>query len=89
MLAARAEGVGGAMTTLLRYFPDAVNELLGVPVEQGWTMTALVALGYPLGRWGVAANRHPIQEVSSRDHWGEPFDVEVPEPLWPGRHGTA
>jgi nitroreductase len=89
LLAARAEGVGGVMTTLLRYFPDTVNELLGVPVEQGWTMSAMVALGYPLGKWGVAANRHPVHEVSSRNRWGEPFGVEVPQPLWPEVTGTA
>src|ERR1700754_3768394 len=52
LLAARAEGIGGVLTTLLRYFADTVNELLGVPVEQGWTMSAMLPLGYPLGRWG-------------------------------------
>ncbi|BCO43129.1 hypothetical protein MINTM001_42680 [Mycobacterium paraintracellulare] len=76
--------VGGAMTTLLRYFPDAVNELLGVPIEQGWTMSAMVAFGYPLGRWDVAANRRPVHEVSSRNRWGASFGTDVPRPLWPG-----
>lgn len=84
LLAARAEGVGGAMTTLLRYFPDAVNELLGVPIEQGWTMSAMVAFGYPLGRWDIAANRRPVHEVSSRNRWGASFGTDVPRPLWPG-----
>jgi Nitroreductase family len=55
LLAARVEGVGGIMTTLLRYVADSVNDLLGVPVEQGWRMSAMLAFGYPLGRWGVAA----------------------------------
>ncbi len=31
LLAARAEGVGGVMTMVLRNFEDKVNELLGVP----------------------------------------------------------
>jgi nitroreductase len=84
LLAARAEGIGGVMTTLLRYFRDEVNESLGVPVEQRWTMSAMVAFGYPLGRWGVAANRRPVHEVSSRNRWGAPFGIEVPHPLWPG-----
>ncbi|AOS93380.1 nitroreductase family protein [Mycobacterium intracellulare] len=88
LLAARAEGVGGVMTTLLRYFTETVNELLGVPIEQGWTMSAMVAFGYPLGRWGVA-DRHPVHEVSSRNRWGTHFGAEVPEPLWPGVHGTV
>jgi nitroreductase len=83
LLAARAEGVGGVMTMVLRNFEDKVNELLDVPVGEGWTMSAMLALGYPLGNWGVAANRHPVHEVSSRNGWGKPFGVEVPQPLWP------
>ncbi|BBY41410.1 oxidoreductase [Mycobacterium mantenii] len=83
LLAARAEGVGGVMTMTLRHFKDQVNEILGVPVEEGWTMSAMLALGYPRGKWGVAANRRPVHEVSSRNGWGKPFGVEVPQPLWP------
>jgi hypothetical protein len=71
------------MTMVLRNFEDRVNELLGVPVEEGWKMSAMLTLGYPLGKWGVAANRRPVQEVSSRNRWGAPFGVEVPQPLWP------
>src|SRR3954462_6791290 len=83
LLAARAEGVGGVMTMVLRNFEDRVNELLGVPVEEGWKMSAMLTLGYPLGKWGIAANRRPVHEVSSRNGWGTPFGVEVPQPLWP------
>jgi hypothetical protein len=36
-------------------------------------MSATVALGYPLGRGGVAANRRPVHEVSSRNRWDQPF----------------
>ncbi|UMB71378.1 nitroreductase family protein [Mycobacterium paraterrae] len=85
LLAARAEGVGGVMTLVLRNFEDRVNELLGVPVEEGWNMSAMLTLGYPRGKWGVAANRHPVHEVSSRNGWNTPFGVEVPQPLWPPR----
>lgn len=85
LLAARAEGVGGVMTMVLRNFADEVNELLGVPAEEGWEMSAMLALGYPLGKWGVAANRRPVHEVSSRNGWGKPFGIEVPQPLWPSR----
>ncbi len=82
LLAARAEGVGGVMTMVLNNFRDRVNELLGVPVEEGWRMSAMLTLGYPRGRWGVAANRRPVHEVSSRNRWDAPFGVEVPRPLW-------
>ncbi|GAA5164788.1 nitroreductase family protein [Pseudonocardia eucalypti] len=84
LLAARAEGIGGVLTTALRYEADRVLELLGVPTGQGWEMTAMLALGYPLGRWGVAANRRPVHEVSSRNRWGRDFGITVPAPLWPG-----
>ena len=83
LLAARAEGVGGVMTMVLRNFEDEVNELLGVPVEEGWKMSAMLTLGYPRGIWGVAANRRPVHEVSSRNRWDAPFGIEVLQPLWP------
>lgn len=83
LLAARAEGVGGVITTVLRYEADRVLELLEVPAGQGWQMTAMLAMGYPRGRWGVAANRRPVHEVSSRNRWGRDFGVTVPDPLWP------
>ena len=89
LLAARAEGVGGVMTMVLRNFKDRVNELLGVPVEEGWKMSAMLTLGYPKGKWGVAANRRPVHEVSSRNRWDAPFGVEVLQPLWPPQDDMA
>jgi nitroreductase len=83
LLAARAEGVGGVLTTVLRYEAANVARLLGVPAEDGSKMIAMLALGYPLGRWGVAADRRPVHEVSSRNRWGEPFGPKIPAPLWP------
>ena len=82
LLAARAEGVGGVITTVLRYEAEVVMKMLNVPTGAGWTMTAMLALGYPTGRWGVAANRRPVHEVSSRNRWGRDFGVKVPEPLY-------
>ncbi|HUN31955.1 MAG TPA: nitroreductase family protein [Trebonia sp.] len=82
LLAARAEGVGGVLTTVLRYAEPEVMDLLGVPAGPGWRLTAMLALGYPLGRWGVAANRRPVHEVASRNQWDRPFGIEVPGPLW-------
>jgi nitroreductase len=84
LLAARAEGVGAVITTVLRYEAQRVMTLLGVPTEEGWQMTAMLALGYPRGRWGVAANRRPVHEVSSRNRWGQGFGLPIPSPLWPG-----
>ena len=82
-LAARAEGVGSALTAVLGFFhgPEA-NAALEVPVDEGWIMACCVSFGYPTGRWAVAPRR-PVHEVASRNAWGEPVGFEVPEPLWP------
>ena len=83
MLAARAEGVGASWTSAWYFELDAVLDILGVPKDEGWTFASCVTLGYPTGRWGVAARR-PVHEVSYRNHWGNPVGFEVPEPLWTG-----
>jgi nitroreductase len=83
-LAARAEGVGSALTSVLGIFHGAeANEILGVPPGKGWAMACCVSFGYPTGRWGVAARR-PVHEVAYRNHWGAGIGFEVSEPLWPG-----
>ncbi len=82
-LAARAEGVGSALTSILGAFHGAeALEILRVPAEAGWTMMCLVSFGYPTGRWGVGARR-PVHEVAYRNTWGTPLEFEVSEPLWP------
>jgi nitroreductase len=81
-LAARAEGVGSSLTSILGVFHDAeTKEILGVPSDQGWVQACCVSFGYPLGRWGVAPRR-PVHEVAYRNGWGEPVGFEVDEPLW-------
>lgn len=67
MLAARAFGVGSTLTTVHRVRQDDVRALLGIPTE--YETAALIPLGYPRGRWGVAARR-PLDEVAFGDHWG-------------------
>ena len=81
MLAARAEGVGSALTSVLLFKRDEMFEILGVPKDQGWKFACLVTMGYPTGRWGVAPRR-PVHEVAFRNRWGEPIGFEIPEPLW-------
>jgi nitroreductase len=84
-LAARAEGVGSALTTILGSFRrDQTLEILGVPAGRGWEMACCVSFGYPTGRWGVAPRR-PAHEVAYRNTWGGDLGLEIPEPLWPGR----
>jgi nitroreductase len=52
MLVGRAEGVGGVITTVLRYAEQQVMRMLSVSGDGGWQLTAMLALGYPLGHWG-------------------------------------
>ena len=81
MLAARAEGVGSALTSVLLFKKDAMFEILGVPADEGWNFAGLVTMGYPTGRWGVAPRR-PVHEVAYRNRWGDAVGFEIPEPLW-------
>jgi hypothetical protein len=82
-LAARAEGVGSALTSVLGAFrAREALEILGVPAEAGWSMACCVSFGYPTGRWGVAVRR-PAHEIAYRNTWGADLDLEIPEPLWP------
>ncbi|HTZ90938.1 MAG TPA: nitroreductase family protein [Streptosporangiaceae bacterium] len=81
-LAARADGVGSSLTSVLGIFHgEQTLEILGVPAGKGWTMACLVSLGYPTGRWGVAPRR-PVHEVAYRNTWGTPIGFEIGEPLW-------
>jgi nitroreductase len=82
MLAARGEGVGSALTSVLAFRTQETFEVLGVPPDEGWNMACCVTFGYPTGRWGIAARR-PVHEVAHRNRWGEPLGFEVPQPLWP------
>jgi nitroreductase len=83
MLAARAEGVGASLTTVMGVFEGPkVLEILRVPTDEGWVLSSCVTFGYPTGTWGVAPRR-PVHEVSYRNGWGNPVGFEIEKPLWP------
>ena len=85
MLAARAEQIGSTYTTLLSLFrATETMTLLGAPEDEGWTMVACIAMGYPTGRWGVPPRR-PVDEVAARNRWDGSLGFAIPEPLWPSR----
>lgn len=46
LLAARDEGLGGVLTTMLIRAEDSVKDLLGAP--PGWALATVVALGHPV-----------------------------------------
>jgi nitroreductase len=81
MLAARAEGVGACLTSVMNVFHrDDLLRVLDVP--EGWHNTGCVTMGYPTGRWG-RAERQPVNDVSFRNRWGQPLGLDIPSPLWP------
>jgi nitroreductase len=82
MLAARGDGIGTCLTTILGAFRSSETfEVLGVPDDKGWQLAAAVSCGYPLGRWGIA-ERKPVEEVAYSERWGEPLRMRVNGPLW-------
>lgn len=70
LLAARALGIGGTITTLHVQVEERVHELFGIPSSA--QVVYAVPLGYPRGRFGPA-QRKPLAEVSSLDRWGQPL----------------
>ena len=67
LLAARASGLGGCLTTLhLRYHAE-IKALLGIP--DGVDIYALVPLGYPRDKFGPL-RRRAVEEVTYLDAWG-------------------
>ena len=80
LLAARAEGVGGVMTMVLRNFEDKVNDLLGVPGCGRLEDVSHAHPRLPAGQMGCLSQLAiPYSDVSSRNRWDEPFGVEVPQ----------
>jgi nitroreductase len=85
-LAARAEGVGSALTSVLgTFYADDVRRILGVP-DKSWTNACMVSFGYPTGRWGVA-ERLGVDKVAGRNGWEGDLGFSVLEPLWPPSEG--
>ena len=83
MLAARAEGIGSTMTGMIQsYFSAEAMDILGVPKDSGWYLHGVIAMGYPLGKWGIGA-RKAVHEVAARNSWQGDLGFTVPEPLWP------
>ena len=71
LLAARQEGLGGVITTVLCREEPAAKELLGIP--DGHAVAALVALGRPR-RPLTRLTRLPVEEFTTVDRFdGNPF----------------
>ena len=66
LLAARAEGLGGVLTTLVCNRETELRDILKFPT--GWGVHAMVPLGYPKGNHGPLT-RSPVEEMTSIDQW--------------------
>jgi nitroreductase len=78
LLAARAEGLGAALTTLPLWNQIAVRRILGLPF--GVEPVALLPVGWPRGRYGPT-RRRPVGDSVHVDRYGNrPYR---------GRAGTA
>ncbi len=71
LLAARNEGLGGVMTSVLARQEPAARELLGIP--EGYAVAGLLALGRPQ-RTITKLRRRAVEEFTVRDRFeGAPF----------------
>lgn len=70
MLAARALGLGTALTTLHKRYEREVKEVLGIP--DNVETAALIPLGYPAAPEHFGGSRRmPAAEVTHQERWGE------------------
>jgi nitroreductase len=67
LLAARALGIGGTITTLHPQVEERVHRLFGIP--ETVQIVYCIPLGYPEGRFGPNV-RKPLTEVCSYNRWG-------------------
>ncbi|KMV23034.1 nitroreductase [Mycobacterium heckeshornense] len=70
LLAARAQGLGAAITLWHSLCEDRLRELVGIPDE--WLIAALVTMGWPRGRH-KSVRRKPLGEVAVVDRWDRPW----------------
>lgn len=66
LLAARALGIGGTITTLHAVVEERVHALFGIPNTA--QVVYCLPLGYPKGRFGPTTRR-PLEEVCAYDRW--------------------
>lgn len=73
LLAARACGLGGCLTTTHLIHEEEIKTILCIP--EYVNTFALVPLGYPQDHFGPV-RRRPVGDVTYLDRWGAPFAAE-------------
>lgn len=74
LLAARAQGLGAAITLWHMSCEAELRSMIRIPDD--WSMAALVTVGWPRGSHRVV-RRRPLSEVAAVDGWEQP---------WPARY---
>lgn len=75
LLAARAMGLGAAMTTNHKENETAVRAHFGIP--DSVAIGATIPIGYPIGRYGPLTRR-PVVDVIAWNKWTEPSQLSEP-----------
>ncbi len=70
LLAARAQGLGAAITLWHTSCEGQLRALIGIPDD--WMMAALVTVGWPAGHHRTV-RRKPLSEVATVDSWDQPW----------------
>ena len=74
LLAARAEGLGCVLTTLLCMDEPAVRKLLALPDD--WYTCAHIPLGYPVGKGHGPIARRGLAQMVFGDRWDTPLSTK-------------
>jgi nitroreductase len=71
LLAARARGLGGVLTTFLSRVEEAARPMLGIPDTHG--IAAMIVLGHPVQQ-PTRLNRNPVEQFATVDRFdGDPL----------------
>ncbi len=84
LLAARAEGLGGVLTTMLVRQEAEVKRLLGAPAD--WALAAVLALGHPTAA-ARRLRRRPVSSFATVDRVDGPALADPPNRCGGGGRG--
>jgi nitroreductase len=70
LLAARAQGLGAAITLWHKACQTELREIAGIPDD--WRIATLITAGWPKGSHRPV-QRKPFEEVAVVDHWDQPW----------------
>lgn len=75
LLAARAQGLGAAITLWHGSCEDQLRSMVGIPDD--WKIATLLTAGWPKGGHHPV-RRKPLDEVAATDRWDQPWNRATP-----------